>query len=192
MATSEVEICNLALSKLGASSIVSLSQDTIEAIACLRVFNALRDAVLYDFPWDFALARKELSRLSKNDAWDYNYAYQLPVDPYCLRVVETDGDKNYPWIVEGRVLYTNKESIKIKYITKITDTTKYNPMFDNMLATLIASDLALALTGDSKTATDLINKYLLLLEEAKGASSQNSYNYKAEDLGANEFVEARY
>lgn len=191
MANSRVDICNLALSKIGASSIISLDDETPEAVACKRVYDALRDSVLYDFPWDFALVRATLSQISSSDAWDYSYAYQLPTDPYCLRVVGTDGDEEYGWVVEGRVLYTNKESIKVKYITRMDDVSQYSPMFVNMFATMIASDLAIPLTGDAKTASDLTNKYLVWLEEAKGASSQNSFDYKAEDLGAKEFLQVR-
>lgn len=54
---SEIEICNIALSRIGNSrSINSMTEASKEANQCSLHYEQCRDAVLSDFPWNFAVA----------------------------------------------------------------------------------------------------------------------------------------
>ena len=54
---SEVDICNRALSKLGAARITSLTEDSVNARACNAMYESVRDAELRAHPWNFAMKR---------------------------------------------------------------------------------------------------------------------------------------
>ena len=62
---SEVDIANRALQKLGAESIVSLTQDSENARACNLCYEPIRDAELRAHPWNFAIKRASLAADSK-------------------------------------------------------------------------------------------------------------------------------
>lgn len=65
MATSDVEICNSALAKLGAESITSLSDTTRRAVLCNRQYDKIRKKMLRMHPWNFAIKRVWLSPITE-------------------------------------------------------------------------------------------------------------------------------
>ena len=89
MAT-EVSICANALRRLGDDPITSLTDDTERARLCNAFYTDARDAVLRSHPWNFAITRTSLAKLSDAPAYGFNYQYSLPTDPYCLRVLEME------------------------------------------------------------------------------------------------------
>jgi len=75
---SEVEICNAALSKIGISGnnrITSLSQNTKNAKACDERYATLRDLLLEQHPWNFALKRVQLAASTEAPSYEFTYAY---------------------------------------------------------------------------------------------------------------------
>ena len=56
-------ICNSGLIKLGASTIMSLTEGTKNANLCNEQFAKLRDEVLRGHNWNFAIARAKLAQL---------------------------------------------------------------------------------------------------------------------------------
>lgn len=82
MATSEAEVCNLALAACGSGQFIDdLDDPSTEGILCKRFYATTRDALLSRFPWPFATRRNTLSLLTvTRDGW--KYAYALPTD--CL------------------------------------------------------------------------------------------------------------
>ena len=163
---SEVQICNLALLKFGSVTINSLTDSTPEAQACNVYYSLMRDQMLYAHTWNFAMARADISaELSATPAFQWDYAYQLPVD--CLRVVELYGSDD-TWEIEGNNLLTDlDEEIYIRYINKITTTGDFSPAFVNCLATRLAAELAAKIKGDKRLRLELLNELEnVLLPEA--------------------------
>lgn len=109
---SEVEICNSALIKLGDDTITSLTDDSKRARLCNAQFARLRDEVLRAHPWNFAIRRASLAKLSQAPAFEFAAAFRLPEDPYCLRVLllfdgsAPQGISRHRWKIEGRTLPT--------------------------------------------------------------------------------------
>lgn len=56
-----IQICNIALSLIGAGSISTLSDTTPQAIECNKFYELDRDIVLADHDWDFARKRLALT-----------------------------------------------------------------------------------------------------------------------------------
>lgn len=151
---SEVQICNLALNKFGNISITSLEDATKEARACKVFYPLLRDEMLYEHPWNFAMKRADISaQLSDTPDFGYDYAYQLPAD--CLRVWELS-DSDAEWEVEsGELLVSQSENIYIRYIRKVTEAGRFSPSFVNCLGLRLAAELCTKLS-DNKTLRETL------------------------------------
>jgi len=91
---STVDICNGALNQLGATTILSLTEDSKNARLCNSRFTQVRDAVFRSHPWNCLQKRVELAADTTAPAWGFSYAYTLPAD--CLRLLRIlDYDSNY-------------------------------------------------------------------------------------------------
>lgn len=174
MAT-DVEICSSALNELGADAITAISppDGSKSAELCARFYPIARDAVLRAHPWNFSVVRATLARLSATPEFDFNYQYQLPSDPYCLRVLELD-DKDIAWKVEGRVILTDASAVKIRYISRITDTNIFDALFTATLIHRLAYHLAMPTTGELSRRRDQFELYNQALDEGRSMDSQES------------------
>jgi hypothetical protein len=80
MATSEVTICNLALGKLGAGSIIALDEESTEARVCRLHYSQTRDEVLRLHRWNFAIRPETLVQSVEAPAFGWAFQYELPTD----------------------------------------------------------------------------------------------------------------
>jgi hypothetical protein len=169
MSASEVQICNLALSKFGDLSITSIDTPTNkEERTCAILYPLLRDQLTYLHPWNFAMMRADISaQLATTPAFEWDYAYTLPTD--CLRVWEFF-TPDAEWVVEHGEFLTNEDSeIYIRYIAQITETGRFTPAYTNCLATLLGAELSAKIMGDGGSAkrTELLKElHQILLPEA--------------------------
>lgn len=161
MATSETTICNLALGKLGSKRIMALDDDSPEARQCKLAYGATRDEVLRGHRWNFATRRANLSRLADAPLFGWAAQYALPSD--CLRVLQLNGYEAYErpdlWEVEERVLLTDEETARVKYLARVTDATLFDALFVKALACKLAAEIAKALTGSGSIPGDLLTEY---------------------------------
>lgn len=160
---SKAGICNLALSKIGANNIIAVDSQTKEGRQCSYLFEPVRDAVLTSCPWNFALKRAELARLSEVPDFEFNYQYQLPPD--CLRVVDIY-DSGSGYAIEGDRLLIDDDSVCIKYIARVTDTTLYHPNFIEAFSLRLAADLAVAIANDRGLKANFLQEYRLAITNA--------------------------
>lgn len=175
MAQSSIDICNSALQKLGAASIVSFTDNSREARQCNIAYDSNRRSELRKHRWNFAIARVSLSPDASAPAFDYKYQYTLPGD--CLRVL-LPTDATLDWVVEGRKVLTNYDNpLNLRYITDVTDTTQFDPAFYDMLCIALAIDLCESLTNAT-------GKKQLLQAEYKDAVSSARRNNAFEQLPA--------
>lgn len=152
--TSEVSICNLALSHLGDEATVASidpPEGSAQAEHCATFFSIARKALLEMHPWNFAKRRVALVALDITPPDSWVYAYQYPnscVTP--LKVLlpgQTDGDDTDDFVTEtedsgNRVIYTSAEDAVLVYTALVEDPTKYSALFINALSRLLASYLA--------------------------------------------------
>tara|TARA_R110000868_G_scaffold268290_1_gene527506 strand:- start:209 stop:793 length:585 start_codon:yes stop_codon:yes gene_type:complete len=176
MATSSVEICNSALVKIGAARISALSDNTKAAIACNDQYDRLRKEVLRSHPWNFAISYISLAATANTPVWDaWTKEFLLPSD--VLRILETDlGDYNaweIGYNVDGnKVLFCNDDAVKIKYIKDITNTTRFEPNFEEALAFRIAADLAYHLVQSQTVQANMFRLYKEYLATAMSFDAQ--------------------
>ncbi|MDA8178294.1 MAG: hypothetical protein M0T69_01965 [Deltaproteobacteria bacterium] len=148
MATSNTDICNLALKALGLDPISSLATDTSQAGIILRnTWEATRDAILRAANWRCLLSRSgSLAREAAAPSFGYSYAYALPTD--CIRVMEMSVDA--AWEVEGRLLLTDEEEAYIRYVA-YNKTADQVALFDGHLTKAIVAQLAVDIAPGLKS-----------------------------------------
>ena len=186
MAHSEVSICNAGLISLGEETITALTDNNKAARLCNQRYETLRDAVLRDAKWNFALERAQLAQLVSTPSFGFSSEFQLPTD--CLRVLKTDDDHD-TYKVEGRKIRSNVSSMKILYIKKITDPALFDSMFVEALSARIAVDLAIPLTDSDSRLASMVSLYDKRIGEARGADAQE--NGSIEVYEADEWLNSR-
>lgn len=151
---SEVDICNLALARLGDDATVASidpPEGSAQAYHCARFYPMARDTMLDMHNWSFATTRARLALLDITlpDAWAY--AYARPSSAVKLISVLEDGASEdgvaqqfeHEILTDGtRVIYTNVEDAWLRYTVRPTDPTVFSPLFVDALSMLLASHLA--------------------------------------------------
>ena len=191
MAT-EVSICSNALRKLGDDPITSLTDDTERARLCNAFYETARDSLLRSHPWNFAITRASLTRLSSTPAYGFSYQYALPTDPYCLRVLEMEYQdyifKIENLATEGRVLLSDESTAKILYIGRITDTALFDSLFVDTLTAHLAVKLAYPITNSTTLQAQMHKLYQAKLSEARSVDGQEGF---IDDLVSDTFTDFR-
>lgn len=176
MAQSEVQICNIALLKLGVDAITSLSDNTKPARACNLLYPIARDDLLRSHLWNFAITRVALGQLTTTPVYGFSYMYQLPADD--LRILSVDPD--LPYKIEGKKLLSNSDAVSVKYIKQETDPTVYDSIFVDLLALRLALDLSAHLVGDPNVVNLLYKLYTQKAAEARRSDAQEDTPDKVE------------
>lgn len=189
--TSHTEIQNSALIKLGQERILDESDESNRARLVREQYPKVRDALLRAHPWKFARGRADLAVVSpipdNFSDWDFDYVYQLPSD--CMRVLSTNMHPLQEWDVEQRYLAANQSSVKIKYIKRITDVTKFDDNFCEVLAWALAADIAYALTGSTTIKDETEKRYQ---QELALARSFNAQQGSVQRVASDEWLDSRY
>lgn len=171
MATSVVKIVNNALVKIGASAIVSLTENSEAARTANLIYEQIRDATLRDHVWNFATRRVQLAQNSDAPAFEYAYSFALPSD--CLRVLQMES-KAMEYVIEGRNLLTDEGTAKIKYIARITDPNEFDVMFVEAMSARLAAELSITLTDSNSLYQNMMEVYRMKIVDARTIDGQES------------------
>jgi len=136
MAYTAVQICNIALTRVGGKRISSLSEQSENAIIANTIYNPIYEHVLASYEWHCAIRRAKLAQLSSSPEYEYDYKYQLPSSPKCLRVLSTYPEAEYK--IEGQALLCNVDQIYIRYIARVDESE-----LDSHVALVVAARLAI-------------------------------------------------
>lgn len=186
MSLSEIQICNMALAKMGSDSFITSFDDGTKAARLLSIFyQPIRDSLLRSHLWRFARQQYQLAQLSDGPLFDGGYYFQIPVD--CLRIVTPDEDyfNSYGrWSVEGNKIVADCEVLNVVGIKQITDTALFDPIFTEALATRIAHELCIPLAGSEsmKNAIKQDMRELIIRAAHIGATEQDSQKFISEVL----------
>lgn len=159
MATTETNICNLALAALGdEATVVSIDppEGSAQADHCARWYPSARDTVLEAHDWKFA-SRRALGAALTSPTSTWSYAYAKPNG--ALRVVAvlppgatSDFDEGLtkneqPFDLETledgtEVIVTNQPDAVIRFTAAAVDPGKFPPLVVQAIVHLLASYLA--------------------------------------------------
>ncbi len=186
MAT-QVDICNLALVKLGQPRILALTDTSKQAQTLFALWDTLRDAEFRKRRWSFTIKRVNLSADVDAPVHGYALAYSLPSD--CLRVLtisnydigpdmsDYSGRSYGPYAIEGRKIVTDASvlepsgTLPLRYIERIEDTEVWDACFCEAFAAKLAVDSCESITGSTNKRQDAKADYALAIAEAKRANS---------------------
>ncbi len=191
---SVVDICNGALNQLGATTILTLTEDSKNARLCNARYTQVRDSVFRSHPWNCLQKRLQLAADTATPAWGFTKQYTLPAD--CLRVLTIlDYDADYK--IEGRKILTDNSTMKILYISRVEDPNEYDELLRETLSAALAADIAYAITSSNPTATNMFNLFQSKLKEARFVDSTEGQNLSpdkgmADVIGADTFINSRF
>lgn len=167
---SEVDVCNDALTFIGATRITSLTDDLNEAGVMNQLYQRTVDAVLRSYIWKCAKSQAELAQSATAPTYGYDYAFRLPTDPLCLRVIDVkDGDVTYKWDRFGEFIHTDLSTCKITFIGRI-DASAFDPLLRDAVASRLAADAAYPLVGSTSLSQYMYQLHVNKIEEAKMAA----------------------
>ena len=191
-----VDICNSALNQIGASNIISLTEDSKAARICNQRFEFVRDSVFRAHPWNCLTTRASISPDADTPAFEFSQQFTLPTDPFCLRVLQLS-DTDILYKIEGRKLLCNESTIEMIYIGRVTDPNQYDMLLTETIAAALAADLAYALVGSSALTSNMYSLYTNKLTEARfvDATEDNDINTSvisdSRTVAADTFINSR-
>ena len=190
LSVSEVSICNMALSRIGASSAIeSLTEASAEARECNLWYTFSRRQALQSNDWGFA--RKRLTLATHSDdppdgVWGYRYQY--PSDCLVFRKLESpvsgvgvwspeekrlvaDSDQ-IPFTIElddtqdTKTILTNLDNAIGVYTFDLVQVSLFTETFVVALSTAIAANVAYALTKKSKMEDKMVQRFQQIVTAA--------------------------
>lgn len=149
-----LDICNLALAKLGESPIPAISPDgTPASRLCHMHYHPVRREILCTHRWSFATG---LATLTTRDEPDCETGKPHPLPSDCLRVLEVSSPH---WTLRGRCIYCSADKVQLLYIRDEEDTYLYEPLFIEAFATRLACKLCIPLTCSTTAREALTREY---------------------------------
>tara|TARA_R110002012_G_scaffold57769_2_gene149060 strand:- start:2067 stop:2618 length:552 start_codon:yes stop_codon:yes gene_type:complete len=182
---------------IGASNITSLTEDSKAARVLNQRYEFVRDSVFRAHPWNCLIQRQKLAADSTAPAFEFSYAFTLPTDPYCLRVLSLDYH-DLVYRVEGRKILTNESNVNLIYVGRVTDPAEYDLSLTETIATSLAADVAYGLVGSAALSANLYELYRNKLSEARfvdateGTPASITSVTDSGSLEADTFVRSRY
>lgn len=186
MSLNPIQICNMALAKIGSDSFITSFDDGTKAARHLSIFyEPIRDSLIRSHLWRFARKQYQLAPLVEQPLFDGGYYFQMPTD--CLRVVVPD--EQYfnaygRWSVEGNKILADTNVLNIVGLQRVTDTALFDPIFTEALATKLAHELCLPLAQSEslKNALKADARELIIRAAHIGATEQDSQKFISEVL----------
>jgi len=179
--SSQTEVINVALTRLGEARILSVDDDTTLAADARAMWGLLLRAELRAHLWRFSLARAFLQLLATPPAFGFANRCALPAD--CLRLLQVgdhttvslasfEGSAEGPWAVEGRTLLTNCAApVPVRYIRLVEDVTQWDALFASCFAYRLAMELAEMRTQSNSKDERLERRYMADLRRALRAGA---------------------
>jgi len=207
MASSEGDIIETALAHIGESQ--ASTNNPNYTLAQSRLPD-VRDRVLAEFRWNFAMKLGFLSEgsLPSNlpENYSFPYAYTIPGD--CVRVVgpsdpneslENYGLSNHiVWKVVGNLLYSDKvqkdtddnDGLWVWYVSRVTDVSLWDSLFAELVAIELAQAIGFRASSNPQAIAQLEQRRQRISQRAKVMNAQeNSPEIFSVDAG---WPESRY
>lgn len=175
MTTSDVDICNRALSRLGTRATISaLDENSTEARTASIWYGATRDTLLRAHDWNFARRRVVLAEQgAAPTGWAFRYV--LPTD--CVRLLrlasavphidsprfEVAGDAT------SRFVLCDEPAAEAIYTARVNDPNLYDAGFASALVDQLAAHIAYPITQKTDMAVRLAQMARATLADAMAA-----------------------
>lgn len=162
----KIDLCSMALLKLGEKPIQSLADDSAAAQLARTLFDPITDTLIASHPWRFATRTYELTKTNDDD-------FVIPSD--VLRVLQTPGQ-----IQNGRII-APQDTIKIVALVRVAPES-YPSYFVSLVATKLAMDFCVPMTGDNAVFRMLAALYETEFQSAKFIDSTTTASANIENF----------
>lgn len=170
---SDVEIANAAFRKLGQAPITAFTEDSKAARLANERFAELRDGLLFQHPWNFAIKRRSLAASATAPVWGYAAAYPLPTDYIRMHEVNGEDEGTGRWKVEDGAVVTDLEApLEVRYVYRVTDANRMSVGFREALASVLAADWAEDITGDNNVVNTMERKSRVKVAQMRSNDGQ--------------------
>lgn len=190
-AYSDIDICNLALSYVGADTIRTFEENNKRSRLCEIFFGAVKKALLDGFDWPFARKLAGLvaapTSVVTPSGW---YAYAIPSDCSRIRDLYPPGSRD-PWEIIGQYFHCAlSENVYVYYTVKEIATARFSESFSQLLALGVAVRLAMPITQNRDLYKSLAEDFRLSKMEVweTEANTGNSYRAYNENPNNDTFV----
>tara|TARA_R110000765_G_scaffold200964_1_gene306401 strand:- start:1942 stop:2532 length:591 start_codon:yes stop_codon:yes gene_type:complete len=176
---SDVQIAKLALQHIGDRwDITALDDASPEAEQVNLIFEDTRDALLRAHPWGFAKKFTSPAALTGTVPGNWDYMYTYMTDALTVRGIIDPTKENLTIKFEvarndtgAKVILTNQEDPEFVYTQAITDPNEFDPQFVLAFSYMLASRLAIPLTGDGSIAQAMLQQALISVGAAEETDS---------------------
>lgn len=191
--SSEIDIYNMALDLLEEEAAVDPQDDRAPVRWLNRNYGPTRDSLLRQHPWNFAICRIALPELQDRPAFGWRHQYQMPADTLRILPLTDSGEFNgrpVPHVIEGlRILTNEPPSLKARYVRRIENTARFDPIFVELLATTLAMKMAHWMTG-KRTLMETLT--MMLREINDNARLLDALEGTPEAVEDNDWIDARF
>ena len=169
----KIDLCSMALLKLGEKPIQSWREDSASAQLARTLFEPTVDTLLSLFPWRFATKTLVLNKTQDND-------FLIPSE--VLRILKCNGQIN------GNKIKAAGNTITILAVVK-TEPEMFPGYFATLVATKLAMEFCIPLIGDAN-----VFKMMTALYESEYQSAKfiDSTTTKQSDIGSFSLIDSRF
>lgn len=193
------DVCNIALGFLGKSRIADINEESEPARQCKLMYDMTKQHLLRHYDWGFAKKIEHMALLDvKHPKWHYVYVYPNK----CVRVMSIfnnergvcvgrgDKDKYELFLASDNVvaLACDVKDAYIEYIYDIDDMNVVPSDFLEAFAHMLASNIALQLTGNETLKN---NEYQLAVSALSDARYHSAMERKREPEYPDKYTRAR-
>ncbi len=169
--STDIEICNIALLRLGNDLITSFT-DGDKGLTCSKVYPSVKKMLLSIHPWRFATGKRQLARLTAAPVNEWKYAFQLPSDliagPHAGYITTDEAaTPSKEWKIFEDKIYANSDVFVIDYRYEVTEG-RMPAWFQTLIELALCAALAPQLAGDENGT--MVTEYN---ERAFGPRSDN-------------------
>lgn len=142
--------------------------DTKAARVMRYNYDIIHEALLAEYPWNFALARAQLAAHATAPSWGFNKAYTLPSDFLSLIEIKNNPDYRIENDDDGDLAILTDEGspIYILYVMKVSDTGRFDTMYVEALAARLAVEGSEELTESNTKKQILLQEYEMIVKKA--------------------------
>lgn len=172
----KIDICSMALLKIGEKPILSFNEDTANAQLARTLFDPATDALLSQHPWRFAQKKYELAKTTDGD-------FLLPTE--VLRVLSCSATR---YEVSGSRVKAPADKIILSAVSRI-GAENYPAYFASVAATKLAMEFCMPLTDNQAAFNNLAALFDSELRAAKFIDSTMASSDSVADFS---LISARY
>jgi hypothetical protein len=167
-----VDLCNMALGRVGAGRITALTDATNEANWCNLYYEQTRNEVLRARNWRSATETQALARETTAPLYGWSYQFSMPTYPRALRIIEVYPASDYERM--GRKILSNELELTLKYVKEIEDPNELDDILTEAIVLRLASKLATAVANKPELAQSLWREFIGAMQFAKQADGADS------------------